>query len=185
VSEEGEPGAGSFAEPPAHEEEPPRDPKLVWLFACDVAIGALVALPHALDLIGVAIYSPGAHGAAMWSPVEKIGGSIVRFWDVIFIVLAIGMVGRRWHARAVFVVLSIVGLILLANGLPGGELDFPGSALTLVLQVAPLVLLAVSQRSRRYGLELRSSEEFHAFQQALAAGEDERDEEGGAADQSS
>jgi peptidoglycan/LPS O-acetylase OafA/YrhL len=179
VSEASERHGGLVAEPTSVEEAPPRDPTLLLLFICDVAIGTLVAAPHALDLIGVPIYSPGAHGAEMWAPVDRIGKSIVRFWDAVYILLAIGIVGRRWHARAAFVTLSIVGLIFLANGLPGGELDFPGSTLTLVLAIAPLVLLAVSPRSRRYGWERRSSQEFQAYERALAAEAEERAEGGG------
>ncbi len=157
--EEPEPLGGWFgAGPDALEPRPSPPTAAMWVAACDLAIGVVVVVPHLLDLAGVAaIYSPGAHGAAMWSPVARHGPGLVRFWDVIYVLIGFAIVLRSRFARIAYWLLSIVGLALLVNGLPAGELDFPGTAVSLVLLLVSLALLLVSPATRRYGWERRPS----------------------------
>lgn len=113
----------------------PSGTEFTWTIIIGVAIGTVIAVPHLLDLFGVtAIYSSAADGSS-------VGRAIIRIFDAIYVLLAVGIVIRRNVPRLGFVVLSVASLLLLANGLDIGEQALPDSLAAIVLQLAPTVLL--------------------------------------------
>ena len=85
---------------------PTRDDNMLVIAV--VILGALIAIPAVLSLIGSVAISFGKQAAS--------GGTVASLFDLGYLALGVGLMMRRELARQIYVVLAIISLIFLVIG---------------------------------------------------------------------